>query len=61
MNVKQGRNAVRVEILLLNGTLPQMFAGHERRTFIADSLLFLIRRQWEHSNDTDVSIASMQS
>ena len=35
---------VRVEILLLNGTFPQMFARHEGWTLIADGLLFLIRQ-----------------
>ena len=46
--VKQGRNAVRVEILLLDGALPQMFAGYQRRTFITDSLLFLIHGRGQH-------------
>jgi len=38
-------NNVRVEILLLNSTLPQVFARYERRTLIANCLLFLIRQR----------------
>jgi len=38
-------NNVRVEILLLNSTFPQMFARYERRTLITNCLLFLIRQR----------------
>jgi len=38
---KQVWKAVRVEILLLHSTFPQMFAGNESGTLIADSLLLL--------------------
>ena len=37
--------SVRVEVLLFNGTLPQMFARYQSRTFVTDRLLFLIHRR----------------